>query len=142
MPKRDGNAVWNGGLKDGNGTIKVGDSLFEGQYSFSSRFEEGEGTNPEELIAAAHAGCYSMAFSAELEAAGFTPNSVSTKASVWLEKVGDGFSITRILLSTEGDVPGIDDAKFQEVATAAKEGCPVSRALSAVDISLEATLSS
>lgn len=142
MPKRDGNAVWNGGLKDGNGTIKVGDALFEGQYSFSSRFEEGEGTNPEELIAAAHAGCYSMAFSAELEAAGFTPNSVSTKASVWLEKVGDGFSITRILLSTEGDVPDIDDAKFQEVATAAKEGCPVSRALSAVDISLEATLSS
>lgn len=142
MPKRDGNAVWNGGLKDGNGTIKVGDALFEGQYSFSSRFEEGEGTNPEELIAAAHAGCYSMAFSAELEAAGFTPNSVSTKASVWLEKVGDGFSITRILLSTEGDVPDIDDAKFQEVATAAKDGCPVSRALSAVDISLEATLSS
>lgn len=142
MPKRDGNAVWNGGLKDGNGTIKVGDALFEGQYSFSSRFEEGEGTNPEELIAAAHAGCYSMAFSAELEGAGFTPNSVSTKASVWLEKVGDGFSITRILLSTEGDVPDIDDAKFQEVATAAKEGCPVSRALSAVDISLEATLSS
>ncbi len=142
MPKRDGNAVWNGGLTGGNGTIKVGDALFEGQYSFSSRFEEGEGTNPEELIASAHAGCYSMAFSAELEGAGFTPNSVSTKASVWIEKGDDGFSITRILLSTEGDVPGIDDAKFQEVATAAKEGCPVSRALSAVDISLEATLRS
>ena len=142
MPKRDGNAVWNGGLTDGNGTIKVGDALFEGQYSFSSRFEEGEGTNPEELIAAAHAGCYSMAFSAQLEAAGFTPNSVETTASVWIEKGDEGFSITRILLSTKGDVPGIDDSKFQEVAKAAKEGCPVSRALSAVDISLEATLSS
>ena len=142
MPKRDGNAVWNGGLTDGNGTIKVGDALFEGQYSFSSRFEEGEGTNPEELIAAAHAGCYSMAFSAQLEAAGFTPKSVNTTASVWIEKGDEGFSITRILLSTKGDVPGIDDSKFQEVATAAKEGCPVSRALSAVDISLEATLSS
>ncbi len=142
MPKRDGNAVWNGGLTDGNGTIKVGDGLFEGQYSFSSRFEEGEGTNPEELIAAAHAGCYSMAFSAQLEEAGYTPNSVDTTASVWIEKGDEGFSIKRILLSTVSDVPGIDDAKFQEVAKAAKEGCPVSRALAAVDISLEATLSS
>ena len=139
MPKRDGNAVWNGGLKDGKGTIKIG-NVFEGQYSFSSRFEEGEGTNPEELIAAAHAGCYSMAFSAELEGAGFAPNSVSTTASVWVEKGDDGFSISRILLSTEGDVPGIEDAKFQEVAEAAKVGCPVSRALASVDISLEATL--
>lgn len=141
MPKRDGNAVWKGGLQDGNGTIKVG-NIFEGAYSFSSRFEEGEGTNPEELIAAAHAGCYSMAFSAELEKAGHTANSVETVASVFLEKGDEGFGITRILLTTEGDVPGIDEAKFQEIAEAAKVGCPVSKALKAVEINLEATLKS
>ena len=141
MPKRDGNAVWKGGLQDGSGTIKVGNA-FEGAYSFSSRFEEGEGTNPEELIAAAHAGCYSMAFSAELEKAGHTANSVETVASVFLEKGDEGFGITRILLTTEGDVPGIDEAKFQEIAEAAKVGCPVSKALKAVEINLEATLKS
>ncbi len=141
MPKRDGNAVWKGGLQDGNGTIKVG-NIFEGAYSFSSSFEEGEGTNPEELIAAAHAGCYSMAFSAELEKAGHTANSVETVASVWIEKGDEGFGITRILLTTEGDVPGIDEAKFQEIAGAAKVGCPVSKALKAVEINLEATLKS
>ena len=141
MPKRDGNAIWTGGLQDGSGTIKVG-NIYEGAYSFSSRFEEGEGTNPEELIAAAHAGCYSMAFSAELEKAGHTANSVETVASVWIEKGDEGFGITRILLTAEGDVPGIDEAKFQEIAEAAKVGCPVSKALKAVEINLEATLKS
>jgi len=137
---RTSKAQWNGSLKDGKGTVALGSGAYEGQYSFSSRFESGVGTNPEELIAAAHAGCFSMAFSAQLGKAGFTPTRISTDAKVHLEKVGEGFSITKIDLVTEGEVPGIDDAQFQEIADAAKKGCPVSRALSAVEITLSAKL--
>ena len=141
MPARTANARWEGGLKDGKGNMRLGGGAFEGQYSFSSRFEEGVGTNPEELIAAAHAGCFSMALSAGLERGGHNPNSVETEAKVHLSpKDGGGFRISRIDLVTTADVPGIDDAAFQEVAKAAKEGCPVSGALSAVEITLDATL--
>jgi lipoyl-dependent peroxiredoxin len=141
MPARTANARWEGGLKDGKGNMRLGGGAFEGQYSFSSRFEEGVGTNPEELIAAAHAGCFSMALSAGLERGGHNPNSVETEAKVHLSpKDGGGFRISRIDLITTADVPGIDDDAFQQAAQAAKEGCPVSGALSAVEITLEATL--
>src|ERR1051325_2240796 len=108
MPARTANARWEGGLKDGKGNMRLGGGAFEGQYSFSSRFEEGTGTNPEELIAAAHAGCFSMALSNILSQAGHTPTSVETTATVHLDRVEGGFGITRIDLSTRGDVPGID----------------------------------
>ena len=140
MPARSANARWEGGLKDGKGNMRLGGGAFEGQYSFSSRFEEGAGTNPEELIAAAHAGCYSMALSAGLEKAGFSPNSVETEAKVHLSPADGGFSISRIDLVSSADVPGIDDGAFQQAARAAKEGCPVSKALAAVEITLNATL--
>ncbi|MEW5874765.1 MAG: OsmC family protein [Candidatus Zixiibacteriota bacterium] len=141
MAVRTANAVWNGGLKGGKGTMKLGSGAYEGAYSFLSRFEEGAGTNPEELIGAAHAGCFSMAFSGGLERAGFSPKSIATTAKVHLEKVGEGFSITRIDLLTKAEIPGIDDAKFQEIAQAAKAGCPVSRALAAIpEITLKAEL--
>jgi lipoyl-dependent peroxiredoxin len=141
MPARSANARWEGGLKDGKGNMRLGGGAFEGQYSFSSRFEEGAGTNPEELIAAAHAGCFSMALSGGLERAGHTPNSIETEAKVHLSpKDGGGFRISRIDLITTADVPGIDDDAFQQAAKAAKEGCPVSGALSAVEITLNATL--
>jgi osmotically inducible protein OsmC len=141
MPARTANARWEGGLKDGKGTMRLGGGAFEGQYSFSSRFEEGAGTNPEELIAAAHAGCFSMALSAGLERAGFTPNAVATEANVHLSPAdGGGFRISRIDLVTTADVPGIEDDAFQQAAQAAKEGCPVSKALAAVEITLDASL--
>ena len=141
MPARTANARWEGGLKDGKGNMRLGGGAFEGQYSFSSRFEEGTGTNPEELIAAAHAGCFSMAFSGGLEKGGHSPNSVETEAKVHLSpKEGGGFRISRIDLVTTADVPGIDEDAFQQAAQAAKEGCPVSQALSAVEITLNATL--
>jgi osmotically inducible protein OsmC len=138
MPVRTANAVWEGDLKGGKGRMKFGG--FEGPYSFSSRFENGQGTNPEELLAAAHAGCFSMAFSASLAKAGFAPKSVRTTAHATLEKVGDGFKVTTMELVTEGSVPGIDNAKFQEIAEAAKKGCPVSQALAGVTILLKAAL--
>jgi osmotically inducible protein OsmC len=137
---RTSKAQWNGSLKDGKGTVSLGSGAYDGQYSFSSRFESGTGTNPEELVAAAHAGCFSMALSAGLGKAGITPNRISTEAKVNFEKVGDGFSITRIDLVTEGDVPGIDEATFVEHAENAKKGCPISRALGAVEITLSAKL--
>jgi osmotically inducible protein OsmC len=137
---RTSKAQWNGSLKDGKGTVSLGSGAYEGQYSFSSRFESGTGTNPEELIAAAHAGCFSMALSAQLGKAGFTPTRISSDAKVHLEKVGEGFSITKIELVTEGVVPGIDEATFLEHAEGAKKGCPVSRALGAVEITLDAKL--
>src|SRR6185295_6758169 len=140
MPVRKANAVWEGSLKEGHGTVKLGSGAFEGQYSFGSRFEEGTGTNPEELIGAAHAGCFSMALSAGLGRAGFAPRRIATTAKVHLEKVGEGFKITRIDLDTEADVPNIDEAAFQEAARKAKETCPVSQALGGVDISLNARL--
>jgi osmotically inducible protein OsmC len=137
---RTSKAQWNGSLKDGKGTVSLGSGAYEGQYSFSSRFESGTGTNPEELIAAAHAGCFSMALSAQLGKAGFTPTRISSDAKVHLEKVGEGFSITKIELVTQGVVPGIDEATFLEHAEGAKKGCPVSRALGAVEITLDAKL--
>jgi lipoyl-dependent peroxiredoxin len=137
---RSSKAQWNGGLKDGNGTVTLGSGAFEGQYSFSSRFESGTGTNPEELIAAAHAGCFSMALSAGLGKAGINATRISTEAHVNFEKVGEGFSITRIDLVTEGVVPGIDEATFLEHAEGAKKGCPISRTLGAVEITLTAKL--
>lgn len=140
MATRKADAVWNGALRDGTGTMKLGSGAFEGRYSFASRFEEAGGTNPEELIAAAHAGCFSMAFSAALGKAGFAPQRIATSAKVHLEKVGEGFGITRIELSTDAAVPDIDDAKFQEIANQAKENCPVSKALKAVEITLQARL--
>ena len=140
MPVRSSSAVWNGNLLQGSGTMKVGAGVFEGKYSFPSRFESGEGTNPEELIAAAHAGCYSMALSATLGKAGFNPTRVATTAKAHLEKVGDGFAITKIELVTEAQVPGIDNATFQRHADGAKKGCPVSKALAGTEITLSAKL--
>jgi osmotically inducible protein OsmC len=137
---RTSSAQWNGGLKDGNGTVKLGSGAYEGQYSFTSRFESGTGTNPEELVAAAHAGCFSMALSAGLGKGGINATRISTVANVNFEKVGEGFSITRIDLVTEGEVPGIDEATFLEYAEAAKKGCPISRTLGAVEITLSAKL--
>ena len=140
MPVRKSSAVWEGSLKDGQGTVKLGSGAYEGKYSFGSRFEESPGTNPEELIGAAHAGCFSMALSAGLGRAGFNPTRVATTAKVHLEKVGEGFKITRIELENESQVPGIDDAAFQDAARKAKEGCPVSQALGGTEITLNARL--
>ena len=140
MPVRSASAVWNGTLIDGNGTMKMQSGAYEGAYSFGSRFQEETGTNPEELIAAAHAGCFSMALSAGLGKAGFDATRVATSAKAHLEKVGEGFAITRIELTTEAEVPGIDEATFQQHATGAKENCPVSKALAGVDIHLDAKL--
>lgn len=140
MPVRQSKAEWQGNLKEGKGTVELGSGAFRGEYSFPSRFEEGKGTNPEELIAAAHAGCYSMALSAGLGKAGFNPTRVNTTAKVTLDKVGEGFGITRIDLETEAEIPNIDEAAFQEQAEAAKKGCPVSKALASVEITLKARL--
>jgi osmotically inducible protein OsmC len=120
--------------------MRLGGGAYEGPYTFKSRFEEGTGTNPEELIAAAHAGCFSMALSGALGRAGHEPRSVATTASVHLNKTDAGFRITKIDLVTEADVPGIDDAAFQEIAKGAKENCPVSAVLAAAEITLDATL--
>jgi osmotically inducible protein OsmC len=141
MPINTASARWEGNLTEGSGTIKTGRGGLTGPYSFKSRFEEGEGTNPEELIGAAHAGCFSMAFSKSLADAGFTPTSVDTIARVKLEKTDAGFSITKIELETEGNVPGIDESTFQKIAEEAKQGCPVSRLLApGVEITLVARL--
>jgi lipoyl-dependent peroxiredoxin len=140
MPARTASARWEGGLQAGKGTMRLGSGAYEGQYSFASRFEEGTGTNPEELIGAAHAGCFSMALSAGLERAGHTPNVIDTSARVHLERADAGFRISRVELSTTADVPDIDDATFREQAEAAKKNCPVSQALAGVDIQLDARL--
>jgi osmotically inducible protein OsmC len=140
MAKRTASAVWEGTLKDGKGRVKLGSGAFEGQYSFASRFEEGTGTNPEELIGAAHAGCFSMALAAGLTRADFNPTRISTTASVSLEKVGESFKITRIELNTEAEIPNIDEAAFLEQAESAKKNCPVSQALAGTQISLNAKL--
>jgi len=140
MPTRHAEARWEGKLQNGKGTIKLGSGAYEGSYSFASRFENGQGTNPEELIGAAHAGCFSMAFSLLLEKAGYPPNRIHTRADVKLEKVGDGFKITHIELQTEAEVPGINEEMFQQQAQAAKQGCPVSQALTGTEISLNARL--
>jgi osmotically inducible protein OsmC len=140
MSVRESTARWEGDLRGGKGSMRLGSGAFEGQFSFKSRFEEGTGTNPEELIGAAHAGCFSMAFSNMLSEAGHVPTRVSTTARVHLEKVDGKQTISRIELDTEGDVPGISKQKFLEIADKAKAGCPVSRALGAVNITLAAKL--
>jgi lipoyl-dependent peroxiredoxin len=132
MPDRTASAVWNGSLQDGEGTMRMASGSYEGPYSFQSRFQEGDGTNPEELIAAAHAGCFSMALSADLGRAGHTAETVETTATVHLELDPAPPTIARIVLDTRAKVPGIADEEFQELAEAAKRNCPVSRALGAV----------
>ncbi len=140
MPVRKASAEWNGDLPSGTGTVSTESGTVQGRYSFPSRFESGEGTNPEELMAAAHAACFSMALSNGLANGGHTPDSVRTEARVHLEKGEAGFSITRIDLVCVARVPGIDEDGFQKQAQAAKTGCPVSGALAAVDIDLNARL--
>ena len=140
MPTRQAEAVWEGDLKSGKGNIKGASGAIAVPYSFGTRFENAPGTNPEELLAAAHSGCYSMALAHLLASAGTPPTRVHTTAQVTIEKVGDGFKITRIKLVCEATVPGIDEGKFHETARAVKDGCPVSAALSAVPIELEAKL--
>jgi osmotically inducible protein OsmC len=140
--KRKASAVWRGGLKDGQGTISSESGVLkETQYSFSTRFENGIGTNPEELIAAAHAGCFSMAFSAELGKAGITPESIHTTATITMDKADAGWTITESHLDVAAKIPGVDPAKFTTAANAAKAGCPISRLLRAnvtMDAKLEA----
>lgn len=140
MAIRTAQAQWNGNLFDGKGTMRLGSGAFEGSYSFGSRFESAVGTNPEELIGAAHAGCYSMALAAGLAGAGYKPVSVETSAKVHIDKVGDGFAITRIELDCKADVPGIDQETFEKYAQDTKTGCPVSKALASVPIELNAKL--
>jgi lipoyl-dependent peroxiredoxin len=140
MPTRHAQATWEGDLAKGKGHVKTDSGVVNHAFSFGTRFENGPGTNPEELIGAAHAGCFSMAFSHMLASAGKTPTRVSTRADVTLDKVGDGFKITKILLTCEAIVPGIDDKSFQEIANKAKTGCPISQALAATPIELSATL--
>src|SRR6202008_674438 len=141
MPTQRAEAEWKGNLAEGSGRLRVGSGAFDGPYSFKSRFEEGESaTNPEELIGAAHAGCFTMALTAELSRAQITPTRIHPNAPVKLEKVGEAFSIPGIALETEAEIPGIDDAKFQEYAQSAKQNCPVSKALAGPEITLVARL--
>src|SRR5919112_773601 len=140
--RRKASAEWRGGLKDGKGSITTQSGVLENtQYSFGTRFEEGKGTNPEELIAAAHAGCFAMALSAQLGEAGLTAESIRAEATVTLEKVGDGFSVTASHLQLRAKVPGADQAAFDKAAQAAKSGCPISKLLKA-EITLDAALES
>ncbi|MFQ6673298.1 MAG: OsmC family protein [Fidelibacterota bacterium] len=140
MAVRKGTAVWHGNLREGEGRVRTETGVLDAPYSFTSRFEDGEGTNPEELMGAAHAGCFSMALSSNLEKEGYTAERISTQDRVFIERVGEGFGITRIEVSTEAVVPGIDDETFQTLAEGAKNNCPVSKALAAVDMVLHATL--
>ena|SRR5215216_1068860 len=140
MPTRTAHAEWNGPIDSGKGTMAFGSGAFEGPYSFESRMQDGPGTNPEELIGAAHAGCFSMALSLVLGEAGHPPDSISTDASVRFEQQGEGWAITGIELTTRGKVPGIDEDGFRQAAEVAKENCPVSQALGGVDITLDAAL--
>jgi len=140
MPVRTAEARWQRSLQDGSGTMRLGSGAFEGAYSFKSRMENGPGTNPEELIGAAHAGCFSMAFANGLSQAGHQPQEIRTTASVHFDKTDQGWGITRIDLATDGNVPGIDEATFKRLADDAKKNCPVSKALAATPITLTATL--
>jgi lipoyl-dependent peroxiredoxin len=140
MPVRNAEAEWKGNLLEGQGHMKLGGGGYDGPYSFKSRMESGPGTNPEELIGAAHAGCFSMALSHQLATAGYPPKRIHTNAAVHFDKVEGGFAITGIDLTTEAEVPGIDSAKFQELAEGAKTGCPVSKALAGTQINLQARL--
>src|ERR1044072_71652 len=141
MPTRKAEAEWQGNLAEGSGMLKVGSGAFEGPYSFKSRFQEGEpATNPEELLGAAHAGCFTMAITAALSRAGITAKRIHTEARVKLEKVGEAFAITQIELETEAEIPDIDDAAFQQYAQGAKDNCPLSKALASTPISMTAKL--
>jgi len=140
MPVRTSSATWEGNLEDGHGSMRVGSGAYEGPYSFRSRFKHGDGTNPEELIAAAHAGCFSMALAADLTQAGYAPRRIQTQANVHLDRSGDGFAITNIDLQTEAKVPGLEDAAFRDYAEKTKANCPVSKALTAIKIHLTARL--
>lgn len=138
--KRTASAIWNGSLKDGKGSISTKSGVLSNtQYSFSTRFEDGIGTNPEELVAAAHAGCFTMALSAELGKAGITPESLNTTATLTMERLDAGWTVTAIHLAVEAKIPGVDNAKFQEVANGAKAGCPISRLLN-TEITMTAVL--
>ena len=139
MPTRKASATWEGGLKGGKGSFR-GETGLGAAYSFSSRFENGTGSNPEELLAAAEATCFSMALSLGLEQAGTPPTRIDTEAACTVDRVGDGFKITKIRLSVRAQVPKLAEAKFQEIARATKENCPVSVALRNVDIELDARL--
>jgi lipoyl-dependent peroxiredoxin len=139
---RNAEAVWEGGLRDGRGKLKLGSGAFEDPYTYQSRFEDEAGTNPEELIGAALAGCFSMFLSAVLGKAGFTPRTIRTSAKVHLETVGGGPAVTKIELDTRADIPGIDETTFLEKAQTAKAGCPVSRSLAGTEIVLTARLES
>ena len=139
MAIRESSAIWKGNLTEGNGSMRLGSGAYEGAFSRASRFEDGPGTNPEELLGAAHAGCFSMYLSLILSKAGHVPTRIDTTSKVHLE---EGPKITLIELSTVGDVPGIDEKTFMEFAEQARKGCPVSQALSAVDMSLKAKLTS
>jgi osmotically inducible protein OsmC len=140
--KRNASAEWKGDLKSGKGTIRTDSGVLDNtQYSFSTRFENGTGTNPEELVAAAHAGCFSMALSAQLGERGITPESIQTTATVTLEKKDGGFSVTTSHLEVRARIPGADRAKFEEAANAAKSGCPISKLLNAT-ITMNAALES
>jgi lipoyl-dependent peroxiredoxin len=142
MTTRVSRAEWNGDLPTGKGELEVGDGVFTGSYTFASRFEEGEGTNPEELAAAAHAACFSMALSNRLAQAGSPPDSVRTEAAMHLEKVDGSPTITRVELTTRGRVPGLDADAFLEHAEKAKAGCPISKLFAGAEITLDATLES
>jgi osmotically inducible protein OsmC len=140
MPVRKADAEWQGGLQDGRGTMRLGSGAFEGAYSYGTRFEDEPGTNPEELIGAAHAGCFTMALSGVLGGAGHPPQRLASSARVHLDKVEGGFGITKIELTTRGQVDGLDAEEFKRHAATAKENCPVSKALAAVEITLDADL--
>jgi len=142
MIRRKASAVWNGGLKDGRGTISTASGvLSKTQYSFGTRFEQGQGTNPEELIAGAHAGCFAMALSAQLGEAGLKPDSIEATATVTLENTGGGWSVTKSHLDVTARIPGADQVAFEKAANAAKEGCPISKLLKA-EITMTAKLES
>jgi lipoyl-dependent peroxiredoxin len=143
MPKRTAEAHWHGSLQGGSGTVKLGSGAFEGPYSYSSRFEDGPGTNPEELLGAAHAGCFTMALAAALSRMDHPPTSIDTTAMVVLERSESGFRISKVALRTVARVPDVDEEDFQEIADQAKRTCPVSRALTTgTEITLDATLES
>ena len=141
MPVREATAAWHGSLKEGHGHMAFGSGAFEGAFSFGSRFEEETGTNPEELLGAAHAGCFSMSLSSGLTKAGFPPDSVETNAQVHLEQLEGGWTVSRVHLITSVVAAGVSEEQFQEIAAGAKSNCPISRALGGVEVTLEASLS-
>lgn len=140
MPSRSARAHWEGSIKDGGGSVAVDSGVLDAPYSFGSRFESGQGTNPEELLGAAHAGCFTMALSLALTEAGHAPTRLDTTARVTIERTDQGFRITHIDLESEGEVPGIDASEFERLADGAKTNCPVSRALAGTEIGLQAKL--